>query len=57
MIFLTLGLQYLHENLHHVPTNTWIYCQFIINDAEGISKHILNYTWTIISQNDNAQVL
>ena len=55
MIFLTLGLQYLHEDLNQVPTNTGIQCLFVLNGTEGITKHILNYIWAIISQNNNVQ--
>ena len=57
MIFLTLGLQYLHEDRHQVPTYTWIYSLFVLNGTEGITKHILNYIWAIISQNNNIQVI
>ena len=27
------------------------------NDAEGITKHVLNYVWAIMSQNNNVQVI
>ena len=57
MIFPTLGLQYLHEDLHQVPTNAWIQCLFVLNGTEGITKHISNYIWTIISQNNNVQAI
>ena len=57
MIFPTLGLQYLHEDLHQVPTNTWILCLFVLNGTEGITKHILNYIWAIVSQNNNVQAI
>ena len=57
MIFLTIGLQYLHEDLHQVPTVLEFSVCLFLNDAEGITKHILNYMWDIRSQNNNIQVI
>ena len=57
MFFLTLGLQYLHEDLHQVPTNTWIWCPFVLNGTDGITKHILNYIRAIISQKNKVQAI
>ena len=29
----------------------------VLNDEEGITRHILKYIWAIMSQNDNVQVI
>ena len=33
------------------------YLLFVLNDTKGIPKHILNYIWAIISQNNNVQAI
>ena len=38
-------------------SNEYLNLVSVLNDAEGITKHILNYIWAIMSQNNNVQVI
>ena len=38
-------------------SNEYLNLVFVLNGTEGITKHILNYIWAIISQNNNVQAI
>ena len=38
-------------------SNEYLNLVSVLNDAEGITKHILNYIWVIMSQNNNVSVI
>ena len=38
-------------------SNEYLNLVSVLNDTEGITKHILNYIWAITSQNNSVRVI